>query len=171
MKKNKEEWGEPQFLGSPVCEEIAMYVTETDDGTIYFTGNRYRGIYKSVFNNNKFSTPERLPDEINYLHNAGHPYIAPDGSYIIFDGRDERKNSDDTDLYISFRKSDGFWTRAINMGSPINSDAAEICASVSPDGKYLFFQSRRTGNMDIYWVDATIIEKLKPKELNPYSPY
>ena len=161
VKKNKEEWGEPQFLGSPVSEEIAMYVTETNDGTIYFTGNRHRGIYKSSFNNNNFSTPERLPDEINYLFNAGHPYIAPDESYIIFDGRDERKNSDDTDLFISFSKSDGSWTRAINMGYPINSDAGEICASVSPDGKYLFFQSSRTGNMDIYWVDTKIIDKLK----------
>jgi len=165
VKKDKEKWGEPQFLGSPISDTIAMYVTETNDGIIYFTGNRYRGIYKSVFKNNNFSTPERLPDEINYLFNAGHPYIAPDESYIIFDGRDERKNSDDTDLFISFSKSDGSWTRAINMEYPINSDTGEICASVSPDGKYLFFQSRRTGNMDIYWVDAKIIEDLRPDEL------
>ena len=165
VKKNEDKWGDPQFLGSPISDTIAMYVTETNDGTIYFTGNRYRGIYKSAFTNNNFSTPERLPDEINYLYNAGHPYIAPDESYLIFDGRDDRKNFDDTDLYISFLKSDGSWTMAINMGHPINSDAGEICASVSPEGKYLFFQSRRTGNMDIYWADAKIIEDLKPDEL------
>ena len=34
------------------------------------------------------------------------------------------------------------------------------------DGKYLFFTSRRRGKADIYWVDAKIIEDLKPKNLN-----
>jgi len=32
---------------------------------------------------------------------------------------------------------------------------------LSPDGKYLFYQSRG----DIYWVDAKIIEELKPRDL------
>ena len=93
------------------------------------------------------------------------------------------------DLYISFKKNDGSWTKAKNMGEPINSSASEICPGVSPDGKYFFFTSYRTihknyseipltyeekirilnspgnGLGDIYWVDARIIEKIKPKEL------
>jgi Tol biopolymer transport system component len=36
---------------------------------------------------------------------------------------------------------------------------------VTPDGKYLFFAKFMNGNVNIYWVDAEIIEKLKPKEL------
>ncbi len=75
------------------------------------------------------------------------------------------------------------------MGEPINSKASEICPSVSPDGKYLFFTSRRTshrnysetqltyeekmkilnspgnGEEDIYWVDVKVIEDLKPNDL------
>ncbi len=36
----------------------------------------------------------------------------------------------------------------------------------SPDGKYLFFtRYDENWNEDIYWVDAKIIEDLKPKEL------
>jgi len=31
---------------------------------------------------------------------------------------------------------------------------------VSPDGKYLFFTSKRAGEGDIFWVDAKIIEAL-----------
>jgi hypothetical protein len=40
---------------------------------------------------------------------------------------------------------------------------------VTPDGKYLFFTSNRpkegqqTGN--IYWVDARVIEELRPEEI------
>ena len=35
---------------------------------------------------------------------------------------------------------------------------------VSPDGKYLFFNSGRNGNYDIWWVDAKIIEELRLEE-------
>jgi len=51
------------------------------------------------------------------------------------------------------------------MGKTINSSAYEYCPMLSPDGKYLFFTSKKTGNGDIYWVDARIIEHLKPKDL------
>jgi Tol biopolymer transport system component len=40
----------------------------------------------------------------------------------------------------------------------------EYCPKVSTDGKYLFFTSGRSGNGDIYWVDAGFIQNLKPKE-------
>jgi Tol biopolymer transport system component len=67
------------------------------------------------------------------------------------------------DLYISFRKPDGGWTKAVNMGSAINSKASERCPTVTPDGKYLFFISNRSGNYDYYWIDAGVIEELGPE--------
>jgi len=33
------------------------------------------------------------------------------------------------------------------------------------EGKFIFFGSDRNGNLDIYWVDARIINELKPDEL------
>ena len=35
---------------------------------------------------------------------------------------------------------------------------------VSPDGKYLFSDSAGGGDPDVYWVDAAVIEELKPDE-------
>ena len=78
-------------------------------------------------------------------------------------------NRDDThgtqDLYLSFKNQDGSWTKAKNMGTAVNSTDDEICPSVTLDGEYLFFTSRRRGNADIYWVDAKIIEDLKAEYL------
>jgi Tol biopolymer transport system component len=34
---------------------------------------------------------------------------------------------------------------------------------VSPDGKFLFFTAGERGKSDIYWVDAKILDKLRPK--------
>jgi hypothetical protein len=48
-----------------------------------------------------------------------------------------------SDPGISYRK-DGAWTPAMNLGSPINSNAREFYPMVSPDGKHLFFTSTRS---------------------------
>ena len=51
------------------------------------------------------------------------------------------------------------------MGDTINTDAWEAAGSVTPDGKYLFFNrnmgSDQYENVDILWVDAQIIETLR----------
>ena len=47
------------------------------------------------------------------------------------------------------------------------SDYDENCPTLSPDGKYFFLNRRNaaTEESNIYWVDAKIVEDLKPKEL------
>lgn len=68
----------------------------------------------------------------------------------------------DSDLYISFRNEDGSWGKGINMGDTINTEIEEGYASITPDGKYLFFNRfPERGKADIYWVDARIIETLR----------
>jgi hypothetical protein len=59
---------------------------------------------------------------------------------------------------------DRAWTSAIPMGSPINSEAHEVCPLVTRDGKYMFFISMRSGKPQIYWVDAKIIEELRRRK-------
>jgi Tol biopolymer transport system component len=54
------------------------------------------------------------------------------------------------------------------MGDKMNTDTSEGGASVTPDGKYIFFGrnmgSDKYANMDIFWVDAEFIERLSPKQ-------
>jgi Tol biopolymer transport system component len=49
------------------------------------------------------------------------------------------------------------------MGAGVNSESGEICPSISPDGKLLFFTSRRRGKADIFWIKADIIIEIKRK--------
>jgi Tol biopolymer transport system component len=49
---------------------------------------------------------------------------------------------------------------AKNMGDQINSSSADYTPMLSPDGKYLFFTSGRSGADDIYWIDAKVTVKL-----------
>ena len=81
------------------------------------------------------------------------PFISPDGSYLLF--------SREYDLYISFRKQDGSWREAQNLGTPINSPSIDICPMITADGKYLFFVSQRGAESHAWWVDAGFIQRLK----------
>jgi Tol biopolymer transport system component len=95
------------------------------------------------------------------------PFISPDGDYILFSA-DKEVGGRSIDLFVSFRKKDGSWTNRIHLGENINGsfNNDNIGAIVTPDGKYLFFISvGKDRPFGIYWVDAKIIEELKPKEL------
>lgn len=58
------------------------------------------------------------------------------------------------------------WVLCPSMEDDVNTDAWEASASVTPDGKYLFFHhnvgSDAYENFDVYWVDAGILEALRP---------
>jgi hypothetical protein len=69
------------------------------------------------------------------------------------------------DLYVTFKTREGEWCEPIHMGKEINTSESENRPYVSPDGKYLFYTSTIRGNRDIYWVDAKVIDGLKPEEL------
>ena len=165
------QWSEPKNLGPPVNSDYnENYPSAAANGNLYFFSNREGGfggcdIYISRFINGHYLHPENLGKAINSKKNDWDSIIAPDESFIIFSSQ----NRDDTiggqDLYISFRKRNGEWTEAENMGKRVNSFSGEICPSISLDAKYLFFTSRRRGKADIFWIDAKIIDDLKPEVL------
>jgi hypothetical protein len=133
----------------------------------------------------RFTESRNLGDAINTSQGEADPAIAPDESFMIFCRREKDSG---WDLFISFKREDGTWSPAQNMGDRINSCASEFCPTLTPNGKYLFFTSTRgfypeysdtpltyaekmrilnspsNGNADIYWVDAGIIAEILPPE-------
>jgi len=161
-------WGKPQNIGAPVnSDDDEYYVSLTKDKTIYFASNRKGGkgsfdIYRSGFVNGKYTKPENLGSSINTKYLEHDPFIALDEGYLLFTSVNRPEGRGTGDLYISFRKPDGSWTKAKNMGDTFNTKTYDFCPIVSPDGKFLFF----TGRSAIYWVDAKIIEKMKKAAFN-----
>ncbi|MBO0322886.1 PD40 domain-containing protein [Muricauda sp. CAU 1633] len=165
------EWSEMETLSSPFDTLPTMRLSVSDKKTYFFDEFRpdFTGdIWYSQLVDGKHEEPKRLSSKINN-GKSFHPFIAPDESYLIFDSEREGGYGD-SDIYISFRKPDSSWGEPINLGDKINTEAWEACASVTPDGKYLFF-NRTVGpvphendnyeNVDIFWVDAQVIENLK----------
>jgi hypothetical protein len=169
MERKDEGWSEPKPI-DPIVNALEMHWQFSLDskGNLYFGSGRADGkgkndIYYSCYVNERYTTPKNLGDSINTDEWELCPFISPDGNFLIFSRSD--KNSNNTDLYVSFLKKDATWTQAKNMGDKINSSKHELYPIVSPDGKFLFFISLRDESKSVYWVNAKVIENLKPNEL------
>jgi Tol biopolymer transport system component len=89
------------------------------------------------------------------------PCIAPDESYLVFTSA-RKVDADNVDLYVSFN-TNGIWSEPVNMRNLINTKANEYSPFLSPDCKYLFFVKHYGINGDIFWINASIINKFKSK--------
>jgi len=170
-KKNANVWGKPIPLKEPFVNRFAMYLTSAENGNLYFTseeeGAKHEdgSIFYSVKEGDQYVNVNNMAKKINFSGKwIAHSYIAPDESYMIYDSQSDSE-SGDCDLYISFNKN-GTWTEPYNLGPKINTDQCEMCASVSPDGKYLFFQRGGEGKGDIYWINFIKLKKELIKKAN-----
>jgi len=160
-------WSELKSLG-PMFDRKdwgIMRLSASAKGTYVFDDYKSNDVIRiSTIKDGKRQAPIKIGPIVNVGKWTAHPFIAPDESYLIWDS--ERDGGfGGTDLYIRYRQKNGSWGPAINLGDNINSDKDDFYASVTPDGKYILFNRNfGNGNIDIYWVDAQIIETLRPKE-------
>lgn len=197
MERTGAGWGEPVSVGEPVNTEKGEYFPSvTRDGTLYYTGPGPSGgdeqIWRSPLRDGRFGTPEKLPEQVNAGQARFNAFVAPDESYLIVPiyGMPDSRGS--TDYYVTFRNGDGTWTAPRNLGDEVNTaDGNEYSASVSPDGRYLFFMSGRmppvaempspltlaylrrlhdsapNGDPAVYWIDARVVTRLQPSLPTP----
>lgn len=162
-------WGEPQHFFSVIDKHHPAQLSITNDGTIYFVSNTQKKIFFTKPKNGEYIDAQLLQCGVNDLVPVGHPAIAPDESYIVVDRVYRDKNKLVSDMYISFKKTDGTWTSPESMREILKMTDSDIYAAprLTYDGKYLFFEKYEPqyDKSDIYWVDAKIIEELKPNEL------
>jgi len=159
-------WTEPEHLDFTINTKwLDSFASVTADGTLYFFSQKPGGrgksdLYRSTIQNGSYAEAQNLGELFNTEEHEWDPFIAPDESYLIFcSTKPEGFGSDD--FYISFRNKNLSWSDPVNMGEKINTQSSENRPYVTPDGKYFFFTSTRSGNRDIYWVEAGILEAFK----------
>ena len=163
MERMDTGWSELKSLGALFEDIPIMRLSASSKGTYYFDERTVVGTIRySRLIDGKREEPKALGEEVNTGKWIAHPFIAPDESYLIWDANRENGYGDN-DLYISFRQKDGSWGAGINMGDKINTVFQENGGFLTPDGKYLFFNRHADSEGGMYWVDARIIETLRPK--------
>lgn len=143
--------------------DLHWQVSVAENGALYFTSQG--DLYRAPLADGQHAAPQRLGPAINTQDREGTPFVAPDESYLVFSSNRPDASQGMEDLYVSFH-SDGGWSEAVNLGPAVNTAATELCPRVSPDGKYLFFLSSKSGTYDAYWIDAQVIEQLRSTALS-----
>ena len=189
-------WGTPYSIGSPINTKTDQYFPSvTKSGTIYYTSEdsltNEEFIYRSKLVDGVYQEPEKLPLNVNGGRARFNALISPDESFIIVPTFGLPESFGATDYYIVFRDENDNWSDPINMGDKVNSaNGQEWSASLSPDGKYLFYMSAKipdnielpsqltttmfdelnnmpqNGKSDIYWINADFIKGIKEKVLD-----
>ncbi len=167
-------WSAPGNLGSPFRSSgLGWQASITKEGTIYFVkssgGFGTNNIYRAEQINGRYSSYDLVAQPVNSSIDDWQVFVNPDEEYIIFGRYQQPDPSFENGLYISFQKQDGTWSEPVNMGSAINGEHGASWPCVSPDRNYFFFVSDMdNGNWhyNVYWMDAQIIEDLKPADLN-----
>lgn len=187
MERKNEEWSKPIPVDEPINGNGSVFFPSiTKSGTMYFTcrfEDNSEYIFRSKYINGQFSEPEKLPEIINQSASQFNAFISPDESFLIVPTVVESNTFGNSDYYVSFRDKNDNWSELINLGNKINTSQWDFSPSLSPDGKYFFFQREswtedienmdlnysdlkgiQNGGGDIYWVDASVITNLNPYE-------
>ena len=170
VKRTHNGWSRPIKLPSPVNSQGSdTWPSVTKDFDVYFFSSRSQGfghcdIYRTRPIKGKHINAKNLGRIINTRYDEVDPYIAPDGSFLLYCS-DRPGGFGRLDIYIAYKTRDGSWSQSINVGKWINTAGNDERPYVTLDQKYLFFTSNISGKLDIHWVSAKIIKELKPKDL------
>lgn len=174
VERTKTGWGKPQLLPFPITSEDHSY-SETFKGVAYFGSIRSGGLGKSLeiwrvaFKDGQYQKAENLGPIINCTKRNLTPCVAPDGSYLRSYLIYTQSDGTYEHLCVSFKKGNNEWTKPVDMdstGQNINQ-RFQNRPTLSPDGKYLFFNMHIPyGESELYWVSTEIINDIKKEVFN-----
>ncbi|WP_176955840.1 OmpA family protein [Catalinimonas alkaloidigena] len=112
----------------------------------------YEDIYITHRQNGKWNAPKLLEGVNTETHDASIN-ISPDGSMLML-----YQDDNGGDIFVSYKeKKEDEWSKPRPISDNVNSEFRESAASISADGKRLFFTSDRPGGYggaDIYMSEA-----------------
>jgi len=187
-------FGEPVHVGAPVSTpHDDFHASLTRDGALYYSVWNGQRRTSDVFRARLVAGAYRVENvgaPVNTESSEYDPFVAPDESYLIF-ASSRPGGRGDADLYVSFRERTR-WSEPMNLGEVINSTARDYCPTVSPDGEYFFFTSKRAGDAsegrpavssvaeltarydaienglsNVYWLRSDFLRDLRPRRDGP----
>lgn len=142
-------WGEAENIKEPINtdEHNAVSTISADGKTIYLVniympdGTYRAGLSKSKRNHTGWEFPKEEKITDYYNSNSYTEFsLAPNGKVLVMacQRKDTKGNKD---LYVSFLKPDGVWSKPLNMGTNINTAENESTPFVAADSKTIYFST------------------------------
>jgi len=182
-------WSSPENLGTRInsSDWESSPSLSPDKRDLYFASTKTGGyggsdIYVSRrLSNGVWSDPENLGPLVNTAGNEIYPFIHADNQTLYFTSNGHLGFGND-DLFLVRKQPGGNWTKAENLGYPINTIENEGSLVVAADGKTAYYASDRSdskGGLDLYsfelrsdvrpartlWVKGKVFDKKTGKGL------
>ena len=187
-KKADGSWGEAKHAPKPLNNDgVNVVISVTPDGNSLFLEGLYnsdgshkseQGISISHKTENGWTVPKEVVIDDFYNKNEFESYTISDDQSVIVMSVERDDSYGDLDLYVSFRKPDGTYTKPKNLGATVNTFASESTPFLASDGKTLYFSSNGLpgyGSHDIFVtrrLDDSWTQWTKPQNLGkPINTY
>lgn len=183
-------WTQPRRLPEAINgPDGTFFPSATRGGTLYFAKEGPEGlgiVCRSRWTGTEYGPVETLPPVVQCGTARFNPLVAPDESWVILAVQGLNPGKRGLDLAILFRDAQDRWSAPQRLEG-VNDALDNVSAALSPDGRFLFFSSRRTvvplvapgerltlraledrgrrwggnGLSALYWVDAGLLEDLR----------
>ena len=152
-KRDNSAWGPPEHLGCAInssFDEFSPAYFADEDGSEFLYFSRCTTVcdlYVSIMQEDGSWGAASPITELNSAYSDMRPNISRDGLTIYFDST-RPGGSGSSDLYVATRATTKDpWSTPENLGSLVNSAAADFRPSISFDGTALYFSSSRAGSV------------------------
>jgi len=144
--------------------ELINYKTEhsacisADGNTLFFTRAENIDTQTDIYicrklPNGNWSEPLKMGEQINSIYNEDFPFLSADGVTLYFSSQGHNTMGG-YDLFKSvWNQEENTWTKAENLGYPINSTDDDRSISITPDNRVGYLSAYRPGgqgDLDIY---------------------
>jgi outer membrane protein OmpA-like peptidoglycan-associated protein len=161
-------WGVPQSISENIntSGNEGTCSISGDGRTLIFTSCMGREGYGScdLFISRKrggeWTEPENMGPKVNSAGWDSQPSLSADGRTLYFIS-DRSGGEGRRDIWTSTKDQRDEWTKARNIGAPINTEDDEVSPFIHLNGQRLYFASRGhigMGGFDIYYSDLTLPE-------------
>ena len=139
-----------------------------DGKTLFYAtlrkGSRNNDIYIAIKKDDGTWSEGKPFNEINTAGKDKSPFFHQDGEtlYFVSESSEERPGVGGLDIYY-IRKTEEGWSKAENIGYPINTTGDELGVFVSTKGDFAYYSSQQGGNWNIYGFDLYL--KAQPKSV------
>jgi len=141
----KDDWGPPENAGENINSPYydGASVLSADGLEIIFTSMRFGPgqlwICRRDSTDQPWGEAVNLGPTVNGLYFSCAPCLSSDGLFMFFHST-RPEGMGFYDLYVTHRETkDGEWGFPVNLGPTVNSEFGDVCPTVSPDGRWLYF--------------------------------
>ena len=166
-------WSKPRNMGSKINTRYweSQPTVANNNRTVYFSSSRPGGYGKKdiwkieIQEDNTWGDVVNLGPNINTKDDEASPFLHPDNQTLYFRSKGH-VGLGDFDIFIS-RNENGDWSKAENLGYPINSKGSEGALFIDLKGEYAYYSSDAHSidqHLDIY--KFKLPESIRPKAVS-----